>query len=141
MIMEKLPKGGTKTQQFNISNIGQSDLAVTNIELIGGDSAFSTLILEPARISHLPLCPGEVASLPFDLPQDLKGLKRQLSGSHQMIHMPVLLVTGLWKFPCWNRYSCRVELHIDSHHGWQWRWYCAKQAQRDQVRKELGGLY
>jgi uncharacterized delta-60 repeat protein len=36
----EVPKGGTKTQQFNISNIGQSDLAVTSIELIGGDSAF-----------------------------------------------------------------------------------------------------
>ena len=35
----EVPKGGTKTQQFNISNIGQSDLAVTSIDLIGGDRA------------------------------------------------------------------------------------------------------
>jgi uncharacterized delta-60 repeat protein len=35
----EVPKGGAKAQQFNISNIGQTDLAVTNIDLIGSDSA------------------------------------------------------------------------------------------------------
>ena len=38
MIMERLTKGEHKAQQFNISNIGQSDLAIDEIELIGGDS-------------------------------------------------------------------------------------------------------
>jgi uncharacterized delta-60 repeat protein len=71
----EVPKGGTKTQQFNISNIGQSDLAVTSIELIGGDSAFFNV--DPGTCQNLTptIVPGGSCFITIRFVPGSEGLK------------------------------------------------------------------
>ena len=134
----EVPKGGAKVQQFNISNIGQSDLTITNIELIGSDS--NNFTVDPGTCPII--APGGICIITVRFSPGSEGLKAvTLRITSNDFYARAAIYGPCGGFLARNSCCCPGKLHIDSQHGWQWRWYCAKQAQRDQVRKELGGLH
>ena len=66
-----VPKGGAKVQQFNISNIGQSDLTITNIELIGSDS--NNFTVDPGTCPVI--APGGICIITVRFAPGSEGLK------------------------------------------------------------------
>jgi uncharacterized delta-60 repeat protein len=67
----EVPKGGAKVQQFNISNIGQSDLTITNIELIGSDS--NNFTVDPGTCPIIS--PGGICIITVRFSPGSEGLK------------------------------------------------------------------
>jgi uncharacterized delta-60 repeat protein len=71
----EVPTGSVKVQQFNISNIGQSDLAVTNAEFIGNDSA--RFNIDPGTCQNLTptIVPGGRCTITVRFDPGSEGLK------------------------------------------------------------------
>jgi uncharacterized delta-60 repeat protein len=67
----EVPKGGAKVQQFNISNIGQSDLTIADIELIGSDSNNFTVDSGTCPI----IAPGGICIITVRFTPGSEGLK------------------------------------------------------------------
>ena len=67
----EVPKGGAKVQQFNISNIGQSDLTITDIELIGSDS--NNFTVDPGTCPII--APGGICIITVRFAPGSEGLK------------------------------------------------------------------
>jgi uncharacterized delta-60 repeat protein len=71
----QVPKGANKAQEFSISNTGQSDLAVTRIDLIGDDTAYFNL--DPGSCLSLTptILPGEGCMITVRFAPGTEGLK------------------------------------------------------------------